>query len=212
MNLGDGEPDEPDDRECARRWLVAQGAWQDADGVWSDPDVLGRRPDQRVFAQAWAGIAMETPELGDAGAIRVVLGLMDLFGEPSLTGEFAVFVDAYDETRERLWEAYRPRLEAVGEPVGVVDSLRYWFLDGFHAGDAFHGVLGRDVPGLVERLRPGAPGRDPLLRRARRVLAVSGPVPWEAKRAAYEAAAAVPDLRDVLESDPAAAGPRRRPV
>ncbi|MFD8293625.1 hypothetical protein ACFV2B_36095 [Streptomyces lavendulae] len=47
-----------------------------------------------------------------------------------------------------------------------------------------------------ERLVPGAP--EPLLRRARRVLENSGPVPWGAKAPTLRAAAGVPGLRHAV--------------
>jgi hypothetical protein len=53
-------------------------------------------------------------------------------------------------------------------------------------------VLGHDI----EQLTTDAP--DTLLRRARRVLECSGPVPWQTKQAAYGVATRLPTLHPAL--------------
>ncbi|GGU58691.1 hypothetical protein GCM10010274_54640 [Streptomyces lavendofoliae] len=149
----------------------------------------------RQSALIWADMAMGTAGPGAEETVRVVLGLVDLFDEPAVTSVFSAWTDAYEETREHLWAAYRLRLEAVGEPRGVLESLTHWFEDGFCASHCFRGVLGNEAGSLAERLRPGAPGRDALVRRVRRVLSVAGPVPRADLEPVYQAVAGVPELR-----------------
>jgi hypothetical protein len=67
-----------------------------------------------------------------------------------------------------------------------------WFEDRTTAATAFAAVLGDDVDRIVTA---GSPA---LLRRARRVLACSGPVPWPVKALAYETAAHLPALHSAL--------------
>ncbi|GAA2499557.1 hypothetical protein [Streptomyces gobitricini] len=186
------------DREFARRWLVAQGATCDADGVWQDRRLPGHTLTGSQSARWWADMAMETSGARTEETVRVVLGLMDLYDEPGVTVVFSAWVDAYEETREHLWAAYRPRLEAVEEPQGVVESLAHWFEDGFCASSCFQGVLGGEAGSLSDRLRPGVPGRAGLLRRTRRVLTVAGPVPWADLEPVCEAVAEVPELHALL--------------
>ncbi|MGA4863064.1 hypothetical protein ACPB9J_10530 [Streptomyces lavendulocolor] len=185
------------DAEGARRWLLDEGATCGADGVWRHPAFPGGALTAGTAAHLWADMAVQDPRLGAEEVVRIVLGLMDLCDEPGVTAAFSAWADAYEETRAHLWAAYRPRLEAVEEPRGVLDSLAHWFEDGFCASACFHGVLGGEAASLPGRLRPGAPGRDALLRRVRRVLSVAGPVPLEDREPVYEAVAGVPELRGV---------------
>lgn len=88
---------------------------------------------------------------------------------------------------------YRRRLEAVPEHEAITCSLWFdWFEYVPTAAEAFAEVLGNDRA----RLLPGAP--EQLLRRARRVLEHSGPVPWATKIDTYRAAARVPALHHAV--------------
>ncbi|MER7111318.1 hypothetical protein [Streptomyces sp. NPDC000229] len=192
------------DAEFARRWLLTQGAVRGVNGVWQRPELPAGCLAGSQSADMWADIAMHDAELSAEETVRVVLGLMDLCDEPDVTSAFTSWIDAYEETRAHLWAAYRPRLEAVEEPRGVLDSLSYWFEDGSCVSGCFHGVLGGEAHSFPDRLRPGAPGREALLRRIRRVLSLSRPVPWADLQPVYEAVSTVPELRAAL----AVAGPR----
>lgn len=88
-----------------------------------------------------------------------------------------------------LWDGYRRRLEADRDAEAVTYSLWVdWFEDHDTAATAFAEVLGNDIDHVV------AQGSDDLLRRAGRVLACSGPVPWLVKQKAYVVAVQLLDL------------------
>lgn len=91
------------------------------------------------------------------------------------------------------------RLEAPEQAEPVTYSLWVdWFEDRATVEVAFAEVLGNDVEELQARDRLHEMARDPLFRRAKRVLEISGPVPWSIKHPVYQAAAAVPDLHPAL--------------
>ncbi|CAM5354445.1 Tropinesterase OS=Streptomyces lavendulae subsp. lavendulae OX=58340 GN=SLAV_06710 PE=4 SV=1 [Streptomyces lavendulae subsp. lavendulae] len=124
------------------------------------------------------------------------MGLMEVLGDHILViGQIHLAHTGADGPlpAEALWGGYRRRLEAAPECEALLASLWYtWFEDHTTSAEAFTEVLGADR----ERLVPGAP--EPLLRRARRVLENSGPVPWGAKAPTLRAAAGVPGLRHAV--------------
>ena len=170
--------------ERVRTWLADRDVVE-ADGVWL---ARGEELDADEVAHEWAREMLEEPQLNGYARLLLGFGLLDLLDaypvtveirralEPGLTSEF--------------WANYRLRLEAPKPPEAILESL--WtdlFVDEDTAPIAFAEVLGNDLKQLHT---PGG------LRRARRVLAISGPVPWTAKDRAYRYAATRPDLRLAL--------------
>ncbi|MER7823379.1 hypothetical protein ABTX85_12545 [Streptomyces sp. NPDC096097] len=92
-----------------------------------------------------------------------------------------------------LWDGYRRCLEVDKEVEAVTYAL--WvdrFEDRTTSATAFAEVLGNDIERMVT-----APAQAPL-RRARRVLECSGPVPWSVKELAYRTALRLPALHPAL--------------
>ncbi|MBT2438636.1 hypothetical protein J7E93_00530 [Streptomyces sp. ISL-36] len=179
--------------EAARRWLADQGVSQVRDGWVSAeaPDVL-LTADQ--VAHSWAGDVF-AEDLDAADQVRLAFGLLDLldaywvtceirFAEGSAEGPLPVDV---------LWDGYRQRLEADRGAEAVTYSLWVdWFEDRSTAAAAFAEVLGNDIDRVV------AERSEALLRRARRVLDCSGPVPWPVKEQTYRTAVQLPALHPAL--------------
>ncbi|MFE1409680.1 alpha/beta fold hydrolase [Streptomyces sp. NPDC058746] len=184
------------DGEIARRWLAEDGITQTGPDAWYDAEPPAGTLTREDVCNGLGSMAFTDEGLDLAGRLRVALGLMDLLG-----GHFLVTSQVHSAhlgpegplPPELLWGGYRRRLEAVREYPAITDSLWFdWFEVWHTAAEAFAEVLGNDR----DRLLPGAP--EPLLRRARRVLGRSGPVPWEAKAATYGAAARVPELHPAV--------------
>ncbi|MCX4782578.1 hypothetical protein [Streptomyces sp. NBC_01264] len=185
----------------ARAWLAEEGVTQDAGGAWwcTDDDAPDDPPEATStddIADTYGFLVFDDERIDPADRIRVALGLMDLVGSHVLVHRpihRAHLGPAGPLPVEVLWEGYRRRLEAGPEPEAVLASLWLdWFEHGQTAEAAFAGVLGRNAG----RIFTGAPAG--FLRRTRRVLECSGPVPWAAKELAYRAAAAVPELHQAV--------------
>ncbi|MDP9841476.1 hypothetical protein [Streptosporangium lutulentum] len=188
-------------REHARRWLAEQGVTQIGEGVWIDEESADERLTANEVAHAWTGAVLEDPDLDAAGRLRLALGLLDLLDDYWVTCEIRfAFADAQDPVRaELLWDAYRRRLEAPEQAEPITYSLWVdWFEDRATVEVAFAEVLGNDVEELQARDRLHEMVRDPLFRRAKRVLEISGPVPWPIKHPVYQAGVALPDLHLAL--------------
>ncbi|MFF4833923.1 hypothetical protein [Streptomyces sp. NPDC001315] len=181
--------------EDARRWLAEHGVTRLDDGAWAADDAPGERLTSNEVAHGWAGLALTDGDRDATGRLRLAFGLLDLLDDYWVTCEIR-FADRGPEgplPAEPLWESYRRRLEAPRDAEAVTYSLWVdWFEDRDTAAVAFAEVLGRDI-GLLRSDAPQA-----LLRRTRRVLECSGPVPWPAKDAAYRAAARLPVLHPAL--------------
>jgi hypothetical protein len=179
----------------AGRWLADRGVTQVGDGEWSDSAIPGRRLSANEIAHSWVGQVFSDEDLNPSGQLRLAFGLLDLLDDYWVTCEIR-FVDRGPDgplPAELLWNGYRQRLEAVREAEAVTYSLwADWFEDRDTAEAAFAEVLGHDAGQLL----PGASAA--LLRRARRVMECSGPVPWSAKQATYGRAAQVPALHLAL--------------
>ncbi|MFE2324493.1 alpha/beta fold hydrolase [Streptomyces sp. NPDC059385] len=184
------------DGEIARRWLAEDGVTQTGEDAWYDAEPPAENLTGEDLCNGLGSMAFTDERLDLAGRVRVALGLMDLLGGHVLvTGQIhsAHLGPEGPLPAEVLWGGYRRRLEAVREYPAITDSLWYDWFEVWHTSEeAFAEVLGNDR----DRLLPGAP--EPLLRRARRVLECSGPVPWKAKAATYEAAARVPELHPAV--------------
>lgn len=175
----------------ARRWLAAEGVVQVGDDVWL---AEGRQLSANDVAHEWASVMLDDPDLDESGRMRLGFGLLDLLGEYWITCEISFLInDTADPTvHQALWREYRSRLEAPEPADAITYSLWVdWFEDHTTVETAFAQVLGDDAG----RLRSGD---DPLLRRARRVLEISGPVPWTMKEPVYLAAVEVPGLQGAL--------------
>jgi hypothetical protein len=184
--------------EEARRWLAEQGVAQVGDGAWRSEDPAGEPLTSNDVAHAWTSAALADPDRDADARMRLALGLLDLLDEYWVTCEirFAI-ADAHGLDAGLLWEAYRRRLEAPEPADPITYSLwADWFEDRTTVETAFAEVLGNDAARLLDqgRLRAG----DPLLRRARRVLEVSGPVPWPVKHPVYQMFVPLPALHPAL--------------
>ncbi|WP_405650588.1 hypothetical protein [Streptomyces sp. NBC_00019] len=179
----------------ARRWLAEAGVTQVGDDAWIDGDAPEKQLTANEVAQSWAGQAFTDERLDAAGRLGLAFGLLDLLDDYWVTCEirFADRGPSGPLPPDVLWDGYRRRLEAPETADAVTYSLWVdWFEDRDTCATAFAEVLGRDA----DHLRTDSP--QPLLRRARRVLECSGPVPWAVKERAYGIAARLPALHPAL--------------
>ncbi|WP_406865563.1 hypothetical protein ABZO31_33360 [Streptomyces sp. HUAS MG47] len=181
------------DREAARRWLADQGV-REVRGGWvrdEAPDVL-LTADQ--VAHGWAADVF-AEDVDAADQVRLAFGLLDLLDEYWVTCEIRFADDSPEGPLPAgvLWDGYRRRLEADRDVEAVCYSLWVdWFEDRATSATAFAEVLGNDIDRVVTE------PSDALLRRARRVLECSGPVPWTVKEPAYRTAARLPALHPAV--------------
>ncbi|PIM72385.1 hypothetical protein CTU88_09430 [Streptomyces sp. JV178] len=181
-------------RGTARRWLADQGVTQVGEG-WVSAGEPGRPLTAGEVAHSWAADVFAEEGLDEADRLRLAFGLLDLLDEYWVTCEIRFAHQGPDGPlpADVLWDGYRRRLEADRDAEAVTYSLWVdWFEDRETVAAAFAGVLGDDIERLVAE-----PSEGPL-RRARRVLDCSGPVPWPVKEAAYRAAARLPVLHPAL--------------
>ncbi|MEU9916820.1 hypothetical protein [Streptomyces sp. NPDC051001] len=179
----------------ARRWLTEAGVTQVGDDAWTDGDTPERQLTANEVAHSWAGQAFTDERLDAAGQLGLAFGLLDLLDDYWVTCEirFADRGPGGPLPSDVLWDGYRRRLEGTEAADAVTYSLwADWFEDRDTCETAFAEVLGRDAG----RLRTDSP--EPLLRRARRVLECSGPVPWAVKESVYGIAARLPALHAAL--------------
>ncbi|MEU7591901.1 hypothetical protein AB0B79_02460 [Streptomyces sp. NPDC039022] len=209
-----------EDREYAQQWLAERGVTRTAD-AWRDRRSPGAVLTPTQVAHAWTDEVLSDSGLATSARLRLAFGLLDLLGDYWVTCELRLAVrdERHPLRADLFWDACRRRLEAPEEPAALLSSLWVdWFEDRATAEEAFAEVLGNDVegmdapgdgtveaPGLTTshltgpvRTMPDGTERDALLRRATRVLGVSGPVPWRVKHAAYRTAATVPQLHPAL--------------
>jgi hypothetical protein len=191
-----------EEAEHARRWLAAEGITQVSAGIWTcDAAPGGQTQTTNDVAHTWTSVALEDPDLDPVGRLRLALGLLDLLDDYWVTCEIGfVMANVQDPVRTGMfWDAYRRRLEAPEPAEPVSYSLWVdWFEDRTTTEAAFAEVLGNDVAELQSRDRLHELAKDPLFRRACRVLEDSGPVPWPIKHPAYRAVATVPELHAAL--------------
>ncbi len=177
----------------ARRWLAERGVVELGDG-WVDIEAE-RTLTANEVAHAWACEVFADENLDRVGQTLLAFGLLDLLDDYWVTCE----IRCADRGAKGplpahvLWDGYRRRLEAAPDPEAIIYSLWVdWFEDHDTSTAAFAEVLGNDI----DRIVPGTP--DGLIRRAGRVLACSGPVPWDVKQRAYDAAVRLPALHGPL--------------
>ncbi|MFE2298810.1 hypothetical protein ACFXAW_11475 [Streptomyces sp. NPDC059445] len=179
--------------EAARRWLADQGVSEVRDGWVSDeePDVLLTA---NQVAHFWAADVF-SEDLAAGDQVRLALGLLDLLDDYWVTCEIRFANDSAEGPlpADVLWDGYRRRLEADRDAEAVTYSLWVdWFEDHTTSATAFAEVLGDDIDRVV------AERSEALLRRARRVLECSGPVPWTAKESTYRTALRLPTLHSAV--------------
>ncbi|MFJ3882046.1 hypothetical protein ACIPW5_31955 [Streptomyces sp. NPDC090077] len=180
----------------ARRWLAEQGVVE-TPGGWTDPDHPGRLLTASDVAHTWAALALTEDDLDDTAQAELALALVDLLDEYWVTCElhFTFHGTLYGGPRPKapLWKGYRTRLERERNPKPVRYSLWVdWFENRATSAEAFAEVLGNDIEAIAASPTPAT------LRRASRVLADSGPVPWETKHPAYLTAHRLPALHEPL--------------
>ncbi len=180
--------------EEARRWLAERGVVE-AGGGWADAGAPEGVLTANEIAHSWAGEVFTDEDLGPAERVRLAFGLLDLLDEYWVTSELGL-ADRGSQgplPADELWDGYRRRLEAERDAEPVTYSLWVdWFEDPATAATAFAAVLGDDIDHIV------AAGSPAQVRRAGRVLACSGPVPWSVKHRAYDTAARLPALHEPL--------------
>ncbi|MFD5414269.1 alpha/beta fold hydrolase [Streptomyces nojiriensis] len=187
--------DELPDSESARLWLAERGVVRTGEDTWTDGESEEGRLTSNEVAHRWAAAALGDDSLDIGHRLRLGFGLVDLLDAYWVTVEIASAVQgiADPETARLLWNGYRSRLDAPAHCEAIVYSLWVdWFEDRDTAERVFTEVLGKDLT----QLRPDSP--EPMLRRARRVLESSGPVPWRAKELVYRTAARVPELAEAV--------------
>ncbi|MEU4331050.1 hypothetical protein [Nonomuraea dietziae] len=186
--------------EYARRWLAEDGVVQVGDGSWTSGEEPQERLTANEVAHTWTRLALEDPDLDQDGRLHLALGLLDLLDDYWVTCEIGFVLEGRDPREAgALWAAYRRRLEASRPAEPITYSLWVdWFEDRATAAAAFGEVLGDEVETLRAHGRLDELTVDPLFRRARRVLEISGPVPWETKHPVYQAVAALPELHPAL--------------
>ncbi|MBB5128188.1 hypothetical protein [Streptomyces griseoloalbus] len=177
----------------ARRWLAERGVVEVGDG-WVDIET--ERPlTANEVAHSWASEVFTDAGLDGAGQARLAFGLLDLLDDYWVTCEIR-FADRGSQgplPADVLWDGYRRRLEADRDPEAITYSLWVdWFEDRDTSATAFAEVLGNDIDHIV------AEASDGPIRRAGRVLACSGPVPWPVKQKAYDASVRLPTLHGPL--------------
>jgi len=167
----------------AREWLAGHGVTGDGD-EWLQGE---ERFSANELAHEWTDKALEDPALDSSGRVLVALGLLDLLDQYAVA--MYLKTTPLDPAAHALfWAGYRRRLEDPASAEPVTYSLWVdWFEDPLTAETAFTEVVARP-----DDLTDGP------LRRNRRVLAVSGPVPWLVKQPVYQAATAVPALHLAL--------------
>ncbi|MEU4153151.1 hypothetical protein [Streptomyces sp. NPDC026659] len=179
--------------EVARRWLADQGVRQ-VPGGWvsaAEPEVLLTA---EQVAHTWADEVF-AEDLEAADQLRLAFGLLDLLDEYWVTCEIRFANEGAEGPlpADVLWDGYRRRLEADRDAEAVTYSLWVdWFEDHGTSAVAFAEVLGNDIDRVV------AERSEALLRRARRVLECSGPVPWTVKEPTYRAAVQLPALHPAV--------------
>ncbi|MGF6887239.1 hypothetical protein ABIA39_004374 [Nocardia sp. GAS34] len=177
--------------EEARRWLAAEGVLRVGDDLWLSE---GRQVSTNDVAHEWAADMVNDPDLDESGRLRLGFGLLDLLGDYQVTWEIGVMIAGTTDqlVHQALWREYRSRLKAPGDAEAITYSLWVdWFEDRTTVATAFAQVLGDDTGKLHS-------GDAALLRRARRVLEISGPVPWRLKEPVYLTAVEVPELQRAL--------------
>ena len=179
--------------EAARRWLADQGVSQVRDG-WVSAEAPDLLLTANQVAHSWAADVF-AEDLGAADQLQLAFGLLDLLDEYWVTCEIRFADDSAEGPlpADVLWGGYRQRLEADRDAEAVTYSLWVdWFEDRGTSAAAFAEVLGNDIALLVAE-----PSEAPL-RRARRVLECSGPVPWPVKEPTYLTAVRLPALHLAL--------------
>ncbi len=187
------------DADVARAWLAENGVLQSGPGVWvydDEPEREVTKEDIALNCSSW--IFEDDDDLDEAGRIQVALGMVDLIDEPWTLEElhFPYCLRGTVPPPE-LWAGLRQRLEAESVLNVVDDSIWHtWFECRATSERAYRALVGDDLAPLDSSAPPSdvAPS-DPFLRRARRVLKLSGPVSWDLKEPSYRSAARVDALR-----------------
>ena len=188
------------DAEIARAWLAENGVLQTGLDAWIYDDEPGRvvaKDDIALNCSSWI---FEDEELDEPGKIQVALGMVDLIDEPWTLEElhFPYCLRGTVPPPE-LWAGLRDRLEAESVSNVIEDSIWHtWFECRATSDRAYRALVGDDLAGLDLLALPTRAASDSFLRRARRVLELSGPVSWDVKEHSYRSASRLEALRHAV--------------
>lgn len=182
------------DAEVARAWLVDGGVRQTGPDTWAHDDEPERpltRNDVALECSSWI---YEDDDLDEPGKIRVALGMVDLLDELWTAEELHVpYCLRGKVPPPELWAGLRERLEAPTLSTVIDNSIWHsWFECGATAEGAFRALIGDELADPDALAAAVAP--DLFLRRAARVLNLSGPVAWAVKERAYRSASQIDGL------------------
>lgn len=185
------------DAEFARAWLADGGVRQVGNNKWmfdDEPDRELTKSDVALECSCWI---VEDEHLDTEGRFRVAFGMVDLLDEYWTTQEmhFPYCGGDREPPPAALWDGFRERLEAPDVGESITASLAVtWFECRHTSEEAFMALLGRDpfVQDADEVVDDG------FLRRAARVLEISGAVRWNVKARAYEAASRIEALHPAV--------------
>lgn len=186
------------DAEVARAWLVDGGVRQTGPDTWArddEPEHPLTKNDVALECSSWI---YEDDELDEPGKIRVALGMVDLLDEPWTAEElhFPYCLRGKVPPPE-LWAGLRERLEAPTLSKVIDNSIWHsWFECRATSEGAFRALIGDELADRDALAATAAP--DLFLRRAARVLDLSGPVAWEVKERAYRSASQIDELHQAV--------------
>jgi hypothetical protein len=192
---------EQPDAELARTWLAEGGVRQTAPDLWAYDDEPERPLTKNDVALECSSWIFADEDLDEPGKIRVAFGMLDLLDELWTAEELHFpYCTNGSVAPPELWSGLRGRLES--ESVSKVIDLSIWhswFECRATSDGAFMALLGDELgrEDIVERAS-NATSEDPFLRRARRVLDLSGPVSWGVKESSYHSASRIDALRPAV--------------
>ncbi|MFI8523329.1 hypothetical protein ACIGB8_02720 [Promicromonospora sukumoe] len=186
------------DADVARAWLVDGGVRQTGPDTWAYDDEPERPLTKNDVALECSSWIYEDDDLDEPGKIRVALGMVDILDELWTAEElhFPYCLRGKVPPPE-LWAGLRERLEAPTLSTVIDNSIWHsWFECRATSEGAFRALIGDELADRDALAAAAAP--DLFLRRAARVLDLSGPVAWEVKERAYRCASEIDGLHQAV--------------
>ncbi|WP_336160081.1 hypothetical protein [Amycolatopsis sp. VC5-11] len=184
-------------------WLERNSFFENADGRWLH--VLDSGDSEWLTSSEvgyhCAGKILDDDELDKATRFSLCLGLLDLLREYMVATRlrWATQAGGEPEWEALLWAEYRRRLESEQSADEVIKSLFDWFEEPEANLRAFRQTIESEVTELCRRSTLLTVSKnESLLRRFRRVLPVTGPLPWRVKHPVYRKLSIIPDLHDEI--------------